>query len=69
MGHIRVPIAWWDIAQHIVFGRVLSNDRYPVDVDTLSDESYMAVHEILSAAIKHFDISIAAIHMVSIGMC
>ena len=68
VGDIGVPKDWWDIAQDLFFCRILSEDPYPVDVDKLSEESYKEVHEILSAAIKEFDVSKVAIHTVRIRM-
>jgi hypothetical protein len=68
VGDIGVPNDSWDIAQDVFFCRILSEDPYPVDVDKLSEESYKEAHEILSAAIKEFDVSKAAIHTVSIRM-
>jgi hypothetical protein len=66
VGDIGVPKDWLDIARDLFFCRILSEDPYPVDVDKLSEESYKEAHEILSAAIKEFDVSKAAIHTVSI---
>jgi len=68
LGDIGVPKDWWDIAQDLFFCRIFSKDPYPVDVDKLSEESYKEAHEILSMAIKEFDVSNAAIHTVSIRM-
>jgi hypothetical protein len=68
VGDIGVPKDWWDIARDLFFCRILSEDPYPVDVDKLSEESYKEAHEILSTAIKEFDVSKAAIHTVSIRM-
>ena len=68
VGDIGVSKDWWDITWDLFFGRSLSKAPCPVDVDNLSKESYKEAHEILSAAIKEFDISNAAIHMVSIRM-
>jgi hypothetical protein len=68
VGDIGVPKDWWDIARDLYFCRILSEDPYPVDVDKLSEESYKEAHEILSSAIKEFDVSKAAIHRVSIRM-
>jgi hypothetical protein len=59
---------WWDIAQELFFYTILSEDPYPVDVDKLSEESYKEAHEILSTAIKKFEVSKAAIHTISIRM-
>ena len=52
-----MPKDWWDIARDLFFCRILSEDPYPVDVDKLSEESYKEAHEILSTAIKEFDVS------------
>jgi len=68
VGGIGVPNNWWDITRDLFFCRILSQDPYPVDVDKLSEESYKEVHEILSMAIKEFDVSKAAIHTISICM-
>jgi hypothetical protein len=68
VGDIRVPKDWWDIARDLFFCRILSEVPYPVDVDKLSEESYKEAHEILSMAIKEFDVSKAAIHTVSIRL-
>jgi hypothetical protein len=68
VGDIAVPNVWWDIARARFFCRILSEDPYPVDVDKLSEESDKEPHEILSAAIKEFEVSKAAIHTVSIRM-
>jgi hypothetical protein len=68
VGDIEVRNDWWDIAQDQFCCRILSKDPYPVDVDKLSEESYKEAHDILSVAIKEFDVSNAAIHMVSIRM-
>jgi hypothetical protein len=68
VGDIGVPKDWWDIARDLFLCRILSEDPYPVDVDKLSEESYKEAHEILSTAIKEFDVSKAAIHTVSIRM-
>jgi len=68
VGDIVVPKDWWDIAQDLFFGRILSEDPYPVDVDKLSEESYKEAQHILSMAIKEFDVSKVAIHTVSIHM-
>jgi hypothetical protein len=68
VGDIGVPKGWWDIARDLFFCRILSEDPYPVDVNKLSGESYKEAHEILSTAIKEFDVSKAAIHIVSIRM-
>jgi hypothetical protein len=65
---IWVQKDWWDIVQDLFFSRTLSEDHYPVDVDKLSEESYKEAHEILSTAIKEFDVSKAAIYTVSIPM-
>jgi len=65
---IGVPNNWWDVAWYLFFCRILSDDLHPVDVDKLSEEGYNEAHEILSMAIKEFDISNAAIHTVSIRM-
>jgi len=54
---IGVPEDWWDIARDLFFCRIFSEDPYPVDVDKLSEESYKEAHEILSVAIKEFDVS------------
>jgi hypothetical protein len=68
VGDIGVPKDWWDIPRDLFFCRILSEDPYPVDVDKLSEESYKEAHEILSTAIKEFDVSKAAIQTVSIRM-
>jgi hypothetical protein len=68
VGDIGVPKDWWDTARDLFFGRILSEDSYPVYVNKLSEESYLEAHEILSMAIKEFDNSKAAIHTVSIRM-
>jgi hypothetical protein len=68
VGDIGVPKDWWDIARDLFVCRILTKDPYAVDVDTLSQESYKEAHDILSAAIKEFDVSKAAIHTVSICM-
>jgi len=68
VGDIGVPTGWEDIAQDLFFCTIQSEDPYPDDVDKLSEESYEEVHDILSLVIKEFDISNAAIHMVSIRM-
>jgi hypothetical protein len=68
VGDIGVSKDWWDIAREMFFCRILSEDPYPVDVDKLSEESYKEAQEILSMAIKGFDVSKAAIHTVSIRM-
>ena len=68
VGDIRVPNVWWDIAQDRFFCSMPREDPYPVDVDKLSKDSYKQGHQILSTAVKEFDISKAAIHMVSIRM-
>jgi hypothetical protein len=68
VGDIGVSKDWWDIARELFFCTILSEDPYPVDVDKLSEESYKEADEILSTAIKKFDVSKAAIHTVSIRM-
>jgi len=57
VGDIVVPKGWWDIARHLFFCRILCEDPYPVHVDKLSGDSNKEAHEILSTAIKVFDIS------------
>jgi len=38
VGDIGVPQDWWDIARDLFFCRILSEDPYPVNVDTLSKD-------------------------------
>jgi hypothetical protein len=68
VGDIGVPKDWWDIARDLCFCTIVSEDPFPVEGDTLSEESYKEAQQILSAAIKVFDVSKAAIHTVSIRM-
>jgi hypothetical protein len=68
VGDVGVPKDWWDIARDLLFCRIDSKDPYPVDVDKLYEESFKTAHDILSTAIKEFDVSKAAIHTVSIYM-
>jgi len=69
VGDIRVPKDWCDIARDPFFCSVFSDDPYSVDVNKLSEKSCKEAYEILSMAMKEFDVSKAAIHKVSIGMC
>jgi len=68
VGGIEIQNDWWDIARDLSFCIILGEDPYPVEVDKLSEESYKEAHEILSMAIKEFDVSKAAIHTVRIHM-
>jgi hypothetical protein len=68
VGDIGVPKDWCDIAQDQFFCRILSEGPNPVNADKLSEESYKEAHDILSMAIKQFDISKVAIHRVCILM-
>jgi hypothetical protein len=66
MGDIRVPKDWWDISRDLLCCTILNEGPDTVYVDKLSEESSKKVYNILSTAIKKFDISTAAIHTVSI---
>jgi hypothetical protein len=68
VGDIGEPKDWCDITQDLFFSRIRSEDPYQVDINTLAKESCKEAHEILSMAIKEFEISKAAIHAVSIHM-
>jgi len=68
VGDIWVPKDWWNIAQDLLVCRILSNDPYAVDVYELSTESYKEADELLSVAIKEFDVSKPATHRGSFGM-
>jgi hypothetical protein len=63
-----VPKDCSDIASDLFICTILSEDPYPLNIDKLSKESYKEAHELLSTAIKEFDVSKAAIHTVSIRM-
>jgi hypothetical protein len=40
VGDSGLPTDYWDITRDLVFGRILSENLYPVDVDILSKECY-----------------------------
>jgi len=56
VGDIGVLTDLCDSAQDLFFCTILSEDPYPVDVDKLSKEFYKEAYEILSTAIKEFDV-------------
>jgi len=66
-GDIGVPNDWWDITQYQFICRILSENHIAVKIKRLSSDSYWVVYEILSNAIKEFDVSKAAINMAT--MC
>jgi len=68
VGEIGVQKNWWDIALDVFYCRIYGEDSYPVDVDRLSEERYKEVNEIVSMAIKKFDVSKAVIYTLSISM-
>jgi len=68
VGDNGVPKDWWDNSWDLFFGRIVSENLYPVEVNELSEECYKKLHEPLSATIIVLHIVNAAIHNVMICM-
>jgi len=66
MSDIAVPKYWWDIAWDLIIWRNLNNYLQALDVNKLPEGSYKLAYDILSVAMKGFEVSKAALHTVSI---